>query len=82
MDQFSKQIAVGKETRLLQFKRIKNVDGVKFFITCGHLTKDAFSCSMKQNAYDAGWKLVPGSQRWLYEIEEALSDAILQTTLS
>lgn len=82
MEQFSKEMVVGKQTRLLQFKRIENASGVKFFITSGGLTKDAFSCSMKQSAYDAGWKLVPGSQRWLYEIEEALSDAILKTRLS
>lgn len=82
MEQFSKQIEIGKETRLLQFKKIRNVDGEKFFITSGHLSKGAFSCSMKQNAYDSNWKLVPGSHRWLYEIEETLSDAILQTSLS
>jgi hypothetical protein len=76
MEQFSKQIKVGKETRLFQFKKIENANGVKFFITSGHLAKDAFACSMKQNKYDAAWKLVPGSQRWLYEIEETLSDAI------
>jgi hypothetical protein len=79
MEQFSKQIKVGKETRLFQFKKIKDTNGVKFFITSGHLTKDAFACSMKQNKYDADWKLVPGSQRWLYEIEETLSDAIAST---
>jgi len=76
MEQFSKQIKVGKETRLFQFKKIENANGVKFFITSGHLAKDAFACSMKQNKYDAAWKLVPGSQRWLYEIEQTLSDAI------
>ena len=76
MEQFSKQIQVGKETRLFQFKKIEDTNGVKFFITSGHLSKDAFACSMKQNKYDADWKLVPGSQRWLYEIEDTLSDAI------
>jgi hypothetical protein len=79
MEQFSKQIKVGKETRLFQFKKIEDANGVKFFITSGHLTKDAFACSMKQNKYDADWKLVPGSQRWLYEIEETLADAIAST---
>lgn len=79
MEQFSKQIKVGKETRLFQFEKIENINGVKYFITSGHSTKDAFACSMKQNKYDANWKLVPGSQRWLYEIEETLSDAIEST---
>ena len=76
MQQFSKEIKVGKETKLFQFKRIEDTNGVKFFITSGHLTKDAFACSMKQNKYDTNWKLVPGSQRWLYEIEDSLSHAI------
>lgn len=76
MEQFSKQIKVGKETRLFQFRKIEDFNGVKFFITSGHLAKDAFAFSMKQNKYDAEWKLVPGSQRWLYEIEETLGDAI------
>jgi hypothetical protein len=79
MEQFSKQIKVGKETRLFQFKRIENVNGVKFFVTSGHLAKDAFAFSMKQNKYDAAWKLVPGSHRWLYEIEETLAAAIEST---
>jgi hypothetical protein len=79
MEQFSKQIKVGKETRLFQFEKIENINGVKYFITSGHSTKDAFACSMKQNKYGADWKLVPGSQRWLYEIEETLSDAIEST---
>jgi len=76
MEQFSKKIKVGKETRLFQFRKIENTNGVKFFITSGHLTKDAFACSMKQNKYNAAWKLVPGSHRWLYEIEETLAEAI------
>ena len=79
MEQFSKQIKIGKESRLFQFKKIEDANGVKFFITSGHLAKDAFAFSMKQNKYDAGWKLVPGSQRWLYEIEETLADAIAST---
>lgn len=82
MEQFSKEIKVGKETKLFLFKRIEDTNGVKFFITSGHLTKDAFACSMKQNKYDAEWKLVPGSQRWLYNIEGDLSDAIENTRMS
>ena len=82
MEQFSKQIKCGKETRLFLFKRIEDTNGVKFFITSGHMTKDAFACSMKQNKYDSDWKLVPGSHRWLYSIEDVLSDAIEDTRVS
>ena len=82
MDQFSKQITFGKETRLFLFKKIENPDGVKFFITSCELNKKPFSCSMKPNVYASDWKLIPGSQRWLYEIEEVLSDAIVETRLS
>jgi hypothetical protein len=78
MKQFSKEIKVGEETRLFQFKRIADASGEKFFITSGYLTKDAFCCSMKQNAYTSDWKLIPGSRRWLYEIEESLSDSIIE----
>lgn len=66
-----------EKTRLFQFKKIEDTNGLKFFITSGHLAKDAFACSMKQNKYDAEWKLVPGSHRWLYEIEPILADAIV-----
>lgn len=82
MDQFSKKIAIGKETRLFQFSRMENTNGVKFFITSHDLSQKAFSFSMKQNGYDSNWKLIPGSQRWLYEIEEDLSHAIMETRLN
>jgi hypothetical protein len=79
MDQFSKKIAIGKETRLFQFTRIENTNGEKFFITSHDLNAKAFSCSMKQTRYASDWKLIPGSQRWLYAIEENLSEAIMET---
>jgi len=79
MDQFSKQIAIGKTTRVFQFTRIENTNGEKFFITSSDLNEKAFSFSMKQNQYTSDWKLNPGSQRWLYELEEVLSDAIVAT---
>ena len=82
MDQFSKKIAIGKKTRLFQFTRMENINGEKFFITSQDLNEKAFSCSMKQNGYTTDWKLIPGSQRWLYEIEADLSDAIMETRLN
>lgn len=82
MDQFSKMIAIGKETRLFQFTRMENTNGVKFFITSQDLNQKAFSCSMKQNGYTSDWKLIPGSTRWLYAIEEDLSHAIMETRLN
>ena len=82
MNQFSKKIAIGKTTRLFQFTRMANTNGVKFFITSFDLNEKAFSFSMKQKEYGTDWKLIPGSQRWLYEIEEDLSDAIIETSLN
>lgn len=79
MNQFSKKISIGKETRLFQFTRMQNTNGVKFFITSHDMNQKAFSCSMRQNSYASDWKLIPGSQRWLYEIEGDLSNAILET---
>ena len=80
MEQFNKQIAVGKETRLFQFTRMKNVNGVKFFITSHDENNKAISFSLTQKD-DADWKLLPGSPRWLYAIESQLADAIADTRL-
>jgi len=80
MEQFSKQIAIGKTKKVFQFTRIENINGVKFFITSSDLNEKAFSFSMKQNQYTSDWKLIPGSQRWLYDLEEVLSDAIMATS--
>ena len=78
MERFSKQITVGNEERLFEFTRLENVNGVKFFITSVDENKKAFSFSVKRK--DANnWRLLPGSQRWLYEIEEQLSNAIVET---
>jgi hypothetical protein len=80
MQRFSKQIAVGNETRLFEFTRLQNFNGVKFFITSVDENKKPFSFSVKQKD-STHWKLVPGSLRWLYEIEDQLSDAIAETRL-
>jgi hypothetical protein len=80
MQRFSKQITVGGEQRLFEFTRLENFNGVKFFITSVDENKKPFSFSVKRK--DANhWKLLPGSQRWLYEIEEELSNAIAETRL-
>ena len=80
MQRFSKQITVGTEERLFEFTRLENVNGVKFFITSVDENKKPFSFSVKRK--DANnWKLLPGAQRWLYEIEEQLSNAISETRL-
>jgi hypothetical protein len=82
MNQFSKSIAVGTEQRIFQFTRIQNTNGVKFFITSQDLAKKPISCSLRQNEHGSNWKLVPGSLRWLYDIEQELSDAIIETAVS
>ena len=78
MEQFNKQITVGEESRLFQFTRMKNVNGVKFFITSHDENKKAMSFSLTQKDND-DWKLLPGSPRWLYAIESQLADAIFDT---
>ena len=80
MERFTKEIAVGNETRLFEFTMMENVNGVKFFITSVDANKKPISFSVRQKEEKA-WKLVPGSLRWLYEIEGELSDAIIETRL-
>jgi hypothetical protein len=77
---FSKRITIGNEARLFEFTRLENFNGVKFFITSVDENKKPFSFSVKQKDYNH-WKLVPGSQRWLYEIEDQVSNAIVETSL-
>jgi hypothetical protein len=80
MDQFSKEIVVGKEKRLFHFNRLQNVNGEKFFVTSHDEAKKTISFSVKENE-NADWKLIPGSARWLYAIESQVSDAIVDTRL-
>lgn len=82
MEQFSKQIKVGKETKLFEFTRIKNANGVKFFIKSTDSNQRPFAFSLKQSQHETDWKLVPGSLRWLYQIEKELSNAIMDSHLS
>jgi hypothetical protein len=80
MERFSKEIAVGKETRMFVFTRMENVNGVKFFVTSNDENKKAISFSLMRRKED-GWKLLPGSLRWLYAIEPELASAIVDTRL-
>lgn len=75
MERFKKEITVNNQPRLFEFSKLKNMSGVKFFITSMDANKKPVAFSLKQT--DKGdWKLVPGSLRWLYEIETELSNAI------
>jgi hypothetical protein len=80
MERFSKRLTVGNEIRLFEFTRMENFSGIKFFITSVDENQKPFSFSVKPTD-DKKWKLVPGSLRWLYEIEDQLSDAIVETRL-
>ena len=82
MEQFSKQIKIGKETKLFEFTRIKNANGVKFLITSTDSNQKPIAFSLRQSQHKPDWKLIPGSLRWLYEIEEQLSNAIMETCLT
>lgn len=82
MDQFSKIIVVHKQKRVFQFTRMENANGVKYFITSSDSDHKPVAFSLRQNRYDENWKLVPGSLRWLYEIEGKLSDAINERALN
>jgi hypothetical protein len=80
MEQFNKEIVVGTENKRFQFKRMQNMEGVKFFITTVDEKQKPISFSMKKNI-NGDWALTPGSLRWLYTIQTALADAIMETQL-
>jgi len=80
MESFKKEITVNNETRLFQFIRMKNMNGVKFFITSKDSNQKPFAFSLNEIGKHS-WKLPPGSLRWLYEIENELSNAILDTRM-
>ena len=82
MEQFSKTIAIGKENRLFEFTRMENASGIKFFITSKDSNQKPVACSLKQNKHGVNWKLVPGSLPWFYQVEDDLSDAIIETTIN
>jgi hypothetical protein len=80
MERFKKQITVNNEARLFEFCRMKNMNGVKFFITSIDSNQKPIAFSLKENS-EGKWKLIPGSLRWLYDIELELSNAILDTRI-
>jgi hypothetical protein len=77
VERFSKPIAVGDNTLIFEFTRMKNANGVKFFITSRDANNKPFSFSLIPK--ETSWKLNPGSARWLYAIEGQLVDAVLNT---
>jgi hypothetical protein len=78
MERFNKEILVNNEKRVFEFSRMKNMSGVKFFITSKDANQKPISFSLTQSG-EGNWKLMRGSLRWLYDIESQLSDAILET---
>ena len=80
MEKFTKQIVVDNKAKLFEFTKLKNVNGVKFFVTSEDENKKPISFSLRQ-VKGNDWKLTPGSLRWLYQIEAELSDAIIGTRL-
>ena len=80
MERFKKEITVNNETRAFEFRRMKNMSGIKFFITSTDAEQKPIAFSLKETD-EGNWKLMPGSLRWLYEIETELSDAIRETQM-
>ena len=80
MERFKKEITVNNETRVFEFNRMKNMNGVKFFITSRDSNHKAIAFSLIETG-EGNWKLTPGSLRWLYDIEVKLSNAIIETQL-
>ncbi len=80
MERFKKEITVSNEKRVFEFSRIKNMSGVKFFITAKDSKQKPIAFSLTETG-EGNWKLTPGSLRWLYDIEIELSNAILETQM-
>lgn len=77
MDRFKTEILVNDEKRMFEFNRMRNMSGVKYFITSTDADKKPIAFSLKQTDEGGSWRLIPGSLRWLYKIETELSNAIL-----
>ena len=78
MERFKKEIIVNNEVRTFEFLRMKNMSGLKFFITTVDANKKPIAFSVVQSS-EGNWKLLPGALRWLYEIEGELNNAIIET---
>jgi hypothetical protein len=77
MERFKKEITVNNETRMFEFNKMKNMNGVKFFITSKDSKQKPIAFSLVETEQGT-WKLRPGALRWLYDIETELSNAILE----
>lgn len=77
MERFKKEITVNNESRVFEFNLMKNMNGVKFFITSKDAQQKPIAFSLTETE-KGNWKLTPGSLRWLYDIEIELSNAILE----
>jgi hypothetical protein len=80
MERFKKEITVDNEKRVFEFSRMKNMNGVKFFITAKDSNQKPIAFSLTETG-EGNWKLTPGSLRWLYDIEIELSNAIRETQM-
>ena len=80
MERFKKDITVDNEIRVFEFMRMKNMNGVKFFITSKDSKQKPIAFSLTETG-EGNWKLTPGSLRWLYDIEGELSNAIVETQM-
>ena len=80
MDRFTKEIKVGKENMIFEFTRMQNMNGVKFFITSKDANQKPIAFSVRQTG-EGNWTLMPGALRWLYDIEDELSNAVIDTRL-
>ena len=80
MERFSKEITVGDHKMVFMFTWMRNTNGVKFFVTSIDANNKNFSFSLFQKE-ERNWKLMPGSLRWLYEIEGQLSAAIVDNSM-
>jgi hypothetical protein len=80
MERFKKDITVDNEPRVFEFMRMKNMNGVKFFITSKDSKQKPIAFSLTETG-EGNWKLTPGSLRWLYDIEGELSNAIVETQM-
>jgi hypothetical protein len=58
MERFKKDISVNNEPRAFEFKKVKNMSGVQFFITSTDAKQKPIALSLKET--DEGkWKLFP-----------------------
>ena len=78
MERFRKDILVNNESRTFEFQRMKNMSGLKFFITSKDANQKPIAFSVVKTS-EGNWKLLPGALRWLYAIEGEISNAILET---